>query len=38
MNKFLIELSNNKDIIIKEADKERRVGIMSPKHYCKMAL
>ena len=32
-----MELKNNKNIIIKEADKGGTVAIMSKKHYCKMA-
>ena len=31
-----MELKNNKNIIIKEADKGGTVVIMSKKHYCKM--
>ena len=31
-----MELKNNKNIIIKEADKGGKVVIMSTKHYCKM--
>ena len=31
-----MKLKNNKNIIIKEADKEGSVVIMSTKHYCKM--
>ena len=34
--KGLMELKNNKNIIIKEADKGGKVVIMSTKHYCKM--
>ena len=34
--KGLVKLKNNKNTIIKEADKGESVAIMSTKHYCKM--